>query len=613
MTATTALAADSSPTTTQTIVDRFRRRVAEQPDRDALRHRVGDEWTSMTWGGYGTIVDEVAAGLIELGIERGDRVGLLSANRPEWHVADLAILSIGAVTVPVYPTSSSSQVRYVLEDSGARACFVDTGEQLAKVLLHREEMVDLERLIGSTSFPGFDRDSVLLDLDGIRALGRKQLDADPALVSKRAAGLVPGDLATLVYTSGTTGPPKGTMLTHGSIEWTIAAMDELVGLRPTDRFLSYLPLSHIAERVTSHFGQILSGGETWFAQSLVTVPDDLRACRPTIFFAVPRVWQKFHDAITAQVASTPRPVRAAMARYVAAGHGVVAADQEGTPVDRTQRLTHAALDRTLGARLRGQIGLDQARIMVSSAAPIHPDMVRWFHAIGLPIAEVWGQTEDCGPATVNPPDAIRIGSIGRPIPGLEVRVADDGELLVRGGSVCSGYWKQPEATAALIDDDGWMVTGDLGSIDDDGYVHITGRKKDLIINAAGKNIAPSEIESRLQMEPLIGQAVVLGDGRRYLVALLTVDADELANWRGSSRSFSDLGPWSVDPALLEEIGASVQRVNREHAPVEQIKYWRVLPEPLTVAGGELTPTLKVKRDVVADRQSELVEEMYAES
>jgi long-chain acyl-CoA synthetase len=251
-------------------------------------------------------------------------------------------------------------------------------------------------------------------------------------------------------------------------------------------------------------------------------------------------------------------------------------------------------------------------MMVSSAAPIHPDLVRWFHALGLPIAEVWGQTEDCGPATINPPSAIRIGTVGKPLPGLGIMIADDGELLVRGGSVCAGYYGRPDATAELIGEEGWMSTGDLGAIDADGYVSITGRKKDLIINAAGKNISPSEIESRLAIEPLIGQAVVVGDGRKYLVALLTLDPDDAADWAAEHGAFADISNLINDPKLKGEVGEAVERVNREHAPVEQIKHWRLLPEPFTVEGGELTPTMKVKRSVVIDHHVDAVDEMYAD-
>ena len=596
----------------RTVVHRFRERVATQPRRPALRHHLGGEWRALDWGEYGVAVEEVAAGLIDLGIAPGDRIGLLSSNRPEWHIADLATLSIGAITVPVYPTSSSSQVAYVLGDSGARVCFVDGAEQLAKVLLHTETLPSLERIIGLTGFSGLDRMSVVIDLEQVRSDGRTILDRDPGAVSACVDGIRPDHTATLVYTSGTTGPPKGTVITHGNIEWTVDAVESMVGLSPDDRLLSYLPLSHIAERITSHVGQIASGGETWFAQSLATVPEDLRACRPTIFFAVPRVWQKFHDAILDQIAAAPRPLRALIERYVELGLRSVAASDRGTELAPFDRRVHRLLDRTIGARLRHKVGLDRARLLVSSAAPIHPDLIRWFLALGLPIAEVWGQTEDCGPATINPPDAIRIGTVGLPLPGLEVRVADDGELLVRGGSVCRGYYEHPDATAELIDADGWMSTGDRGSIDADGYVTITGRKKDLIINAAGKNISPAEIESRLGMEPLIGQAVVVGDGRKYLVALLTLDSDDAADWAAEHGAFADIENLINDPALRAAVDAGVDRVNREHAPVEQIKRWRLLSEPFSVEGGELTPTMKVKRSVVIEQHTDAVEEMYTD-
>jgi long-chain acyl-CoA synthetase len=596
----------------RTVVHRFRDRVRSQPERPALRHHVGGDWVDLNWGEYGRRVEETAAGLTTLGVEHGDRVGLLSGNRPEWHIADLAILSVGAITVPVYPTSSSSQVAYVLHDSGSKVCFVDSAEQLSKVLLHIEDLPQLELIVGLVSFPGFDRDSLMIDLDRLRFEGRAVLTSDPDAVEGRVAQVGQDDIATLVYTSGTTGPPKGTVLTHGNLEWTITAVESMVGLSPDDRLLSYLPLSHIAERIVSHIGQIVSGGETWFAQSLATVPEDLRACRPTIFFAVPRVWQKFHDAMLDQIAAKPRPIRALIEKYVALGIASVKAAEGGPALTTTQARLHVTLDRTIGAQLRHKVGLDQARMVVSSAAPIHPDLVRWFHAVGLPIAEVWGQTEDCGPATLNPPTAIKIGTVGIPLPDLEVQVASDGELLVRGGSVCAGYYGHDEATAELIDADGWMSTGDLGAIDEDGYVSITGRKKDLIINAAGKNISPSEIESRLSMEPLIGQAVVVGDGRKYLVALLTLDSDDAADWAAEHGAFADISNLINDPALRAEIAAGVERVNREHAPVEQLKNWRLLPEPFTVEGGELTPTMKVKRSVVIDLNSDAVEEMYAD-
>jgi long-chain acyl-CoA synthetase len=404
------------PTTQRTVVRRFRDRVSGQPSRPALRSNVDGTWTPLTWGEYGTAVEETAAGLLALGVSPGDRVALLSGNRAEWHIADLAVLSIGAITVPIYPTNSSSQVAFVLGDSSARVCFVEGSDQIAKVLLHLGELPNLERLVGLVDLPGLDRSGLVVDLRRLRSDGRSGLADDHDLVARAAEHIELDDTATLVYTSGTTGPPKGAVLTHGNLDWTAAAVESMVGLSPDDRFLSYLPLSHIAERITSHIGQIVSGGETWFARSLATVPEDLRACRPTVFFAVPRVWQKFHDAILERVSERPKPLRAVIERYVELGLAAIRAGDQGSALEPRVARQHRVLDRTVGAMLRRSIGLDRARVIVSSAAPIHPDLVRWFHAIGIPIAEVWGQTEDCGPATLNPPTRSGSGPSGCPCP-----------------------------------------------------------------------------------------------------------------------------------------------------------------------------------------------------
>ena len=591
------------PMRLDTIVHRFRARAAGQPRRTAMRHVVDGHWSTISWADYATAVEEAAVGLMALGVEPGDRVAVLSSNRPEWHIADLAIMSAGAVTVPVYPTSSSSQVAYVLDNSDARVCFVDDTEQLAKVLLHVASLPMLERIVSFGAAAGLDRASVLITLDDLRA----GADA-PSLLDARVDALSPDDLATLVYTSGTTGPPKGVCITHRNITFTLDSVDSILDLSPGDRLLSYLPLSHIAERATSHFGVVQAGGETWFARSLATVADDLQACRPTIFMAVPRVWQKLHDVIIDELDAIPVHLGGPLDRLVAAATDPTRPRRSLKGL--ATRVAAGVANQTIGRAVRRKLGLDQARFVVSAAAPIHVDLVRWFHGIGLPIAEVYGQTEDCGPATINPPDAIRVGSVGRAIPGVEIRAANDGELLVRGDSVCAGYFRMPDATAELIDAAGWMSTGDLGRIDDDGYVWLTGRKKDLIINAAGKNIAPSEIEARLSMEKLVGQAVVIGDGRRYLTALLTLDADAAAEWADHHGASDDIADLIHDARVRDEIDAAVGRVNREHAPVEQIKYWRLLPSPLTVEGGELTPTYKVKRTVVAERYADLVETMY---
>jgi long-chain acyl-CoA synthetase len=594
----------------RTLVDLFFDRASRWSERPALRYVHEGEWRPVSWAEYGASVREVAAGLVALGVEGGDRVGILAANQPRWHMADVGILAAGAVSVPAYPTGAASQVAHVLGHSESRVCFVGDRDQLAKLLLGRPRLPKLERVVMLREPPDGLDDDLVLTFDDLCSLGRQRLEQQPGLLDDRARALRPDAIATIVYTSGTTGPPKGTMITHENVAETIRSLTSVVSVGPTDRFLSFLPLSHIAERCTSHLGQILSGGETWFARSLATLAEDLRACRPTIFFAVPRVWEKFQQAVQSELGRAPGLVRTQAERMIDLGHAMVAA-QEGLRHPPTWRelLAYRALDLTLGARIRRRMGLDRGRIFVSSAAPVDPDLLRWFRAIGIPIAEVYGQTEDCGPTTMNRPGRIRIGTVGEPLPGLDVRIAPDGEVLVQGPNVCAGYWNDPDATSALLDE-GWMHSGDLGAFDG-GYLRIIGRKKDLIVTSSGKNIAPQDIETHLRAEPFVSQAVVVGDRRKFLTALIALDSEAVEAAIGGPDGHGATEVLATHPDVERELTAAVARLNAGRAPAERIKAWRVLPRELTVAGGELTPTLKVKRAVVIDRFGDLVDEMYA--
>ncbi|HEY7134922.1 MAG TPA: long-chain fatty acid--CoA ligase [Acidimicrobiia bacterium] len=597
--------------TSHTIVDVFRRQVRDRASAPALRRNVDGRWETITWAEYGEIVGEITAGLVALGVEPGDRVGLLSQNRVEWVEADVGVIAAGAVTVPVYPTSAASQVAYVLSHSGARVAFVENDEQLGKIFEQRDALPALERVVVFGSDEIRLDDPFVMTLDELREIGGDLLQRDPRVVDDRAAGVRGEDLVTLVYTSGTTGPPKGAMLTHRNVTATIDSILQVISIGPDDRFLSYLPLSHIAERTTSHFGQIVSGGETWFARSIGTIAEDLPACRPTVFFAVPRVWEKFRDALLREIDHQHGPRRMLADWYLALGPGWVAEHQGGPLQSLPKKSTYLALDRVVGATIRRTVGLDAARILVSAAAPVHPDLLRWLHGIGLPVIEVYGQTEDCGPTTMNPPEAARIGTVGPPLPDVDVRLADDGEVLVKGPNVCAGYFNNPEGTAELIDADGWMHSGDVGRFDG-AYLMITDRKKDLIITAHGKNIAPQEIETRLKYEPLISQAVVIGEGRPYLTALITLDPDETARWCGERGKPREPEALAWDAELRDEIEAAVDRTNAELSHVETIRKWRILPQDFTIAAGELTPTLKVRRAIVAEHYAGVIEEMYAE-
>ena len=385
--------------------------------------------------------------------------------------------------------------------------------------------------------------------------------------TKRASGVVPEQPATFVYTSGTTGPPKAAVLTHANIMWTIRSAASLVHLASGERFLSFLPLSHVAERGMSEFAPIAIGGETWFARSLATVAEDLLDCRPTVFFAVPRVWEKLQMAVLdkmedgAVAHATHRP---AVPRAGPAPRGRTRGGQ--TRRRRGRPCPTPCSTPRVGARIRREIGLDRAHILITAAAPIHPDLVRWLHAIGLPVIELYGQTEVCGPTTCNPPEDNRVGTVGRALPGVRVRIAEDGEILVQGGNVCAGYFNDPTSTSELLDAEGWMHSGDLGTLDADGYLRLTGRKKDLIITAAGQNIAPLDIEMELKSHPLVSEAVVIGEGRRYLTALLTLDAEALGEWAHERGKVADYEVLAADPDLRQEIDALVALMSMLDAP-----------------------------------------------
>jgi long-chain acyl-CoA synthetase len=594
-----------------TIIEAFRANVHRIPAYPAMRRRMQAGWETLTWADYGQAVSEVTAGLADLGIGLGERVAILSRNRVEWHLADIGALVNGCVTVPIYPTSSAEQVRYILDHCGARLCFVEDDELLAKVLEVRHALPKLDRVVVFDDCDHLD-EPFLVGFASLRAIGLDRLQREPAIIDERASLVVPEQAATFVYTSGTTGPPKAAVLTHANIMWTIRSAASLVHLAAGERFLSFLPLSHVAERGMSEFAPITIGGETWFARSLASVAEDLLDCRPTVFFAVPRVWEKLQTAVLEKIDEAPWLARHMVRWYLELGRHLQAERAAGRRSTPRRTLPHAALDAVLGARMRRELGLDQAHILISAAAPIHPDLLRWLHAIGLPVIELYGQTEVCGPTTCNPPEDNRVGTVGRALPGVRVRVAGDGEILVQGGNVCAGYFNDPASTSELLDVEGWMHSGDLGALDNDGYLRLTGRKKDLIITAAGQNIAPQDIEMELKNHPLISEAVVVGEGRRYLTALLTLDAETLAEWARERGKVADFEALASDLDLRKEVDELVAVVNARRSRVEGIRKHRILAHELTIAAGELTPTLKVRRSVVCGLHTDLIEDMYAE-
>jgi long-chain acyl-CoA synthetase len=595
----------------ETITTRFHDTVERRGDAAALKYKSDGEWREISWSGYAEAVREVAMGLAALGVEPGQAVCILSTNRPEWHIADVGAMCAGAVTAPIYTTSSPSQAAYIAGHCEAAVIFVEDEEQLRKIEKERSELPALRHAVVIDDSPE-SPDGFVLSLATLRERGRAYDAEHPGEYDERRSKASPEDVATIVYTSGTTGPPKGAMLTHHNVVWTVGSLlqvfDEPFG---SGRRLSFLPLSHIAERITSHMSQVVNGIETWFAESLDTVLQDLQACRPTVFFAVPRVWEKFYAGIQARLAGLPEEQRMAAEGAVYVSTAVVEMRQAGEePIEEMTHGLHEAEEKMFGP-LRAALGLDQCVFFISGAAPINLDILKFFHAVNMPIAEVYGQTEGTGPTSLNPRDRIKIGTVGPPIPGVEVRIAEDGEVLVKGGNVFAGYFRNDEATAEMLSD-GWMQTGDVGELDADGYLKITDRKKDLIITASGKNVAPQELENALKYHPLISQAVVIGDRRPYLVALITLDQEALpkfAEERGLTAT--DPAELSLDPAVQEVVAGAVESVNSEFSRAEGIKRWKVLTRDFLMEAEEITPTLKVRRRAIVEKFTADIDELYA--
>ena len=604
----------------QTIIERFWERVQEMPQSVALRYKSGDGWKDITWRDYGIEVRRVGKALMALGLGHGDKMALLSGNRPEWHIADVGCMSIGASSAPIYVTNSPEQVRHVIDDSDSRVAVVETPDQLEKVLKVRGELDKLEKVVVMQGYDGSADADFVLGWDDFLASGS---DITDDAYDEAVAGVKPEDLATFVYTSGTTGNPKGVMLTHGNI-WATALSSEAIiplGEAARGRALSYLPLSHIAEHMLTHLLQIYYGTVTWFAGGLDTLIPDLQACKPTYFFGVPRVWEKFYAGVQAKMAAAdPNDRKAKLAKKaIALGRKITEAEQEavrngGTMADAKvsigDKAQLALLDKLVLHKIRAAFGFDELELALSSAAPLSPDLIWFFHSVGIKIAEGYGQSEDNGPTSWNPPDAIKIGTVGKAMPGVEVKTAEDGEIIVRGPNVMKGYYKNDKATAETIKD-GWLLSGDVGEFDEHGYLKITDRKKDLIITAGGKNIAPQEIENKIKSShALISQVVVIGDRRPFLTALVTLDPEKAPSWAKEQGIEGDGAAIASHERTLKEIEGAINEVNKNLAKVEGVKKFRVLERDFLQEENEITPTMKVKRKSINEIYSDVIEDLY---
>ena len=562
--------------------------------RTAMREKHRGRWREWTWSEYAERVANVAAGLRELGVEPGDRVAIHAENRPEWVIADLAVQGLGAISMGIYPTSPESEVEYLLGHSGAKVLIAEDEEQLDKALAVRDRLPELAHL-------------VVIDPRGVRVEAKPDLITFAELegghgnalarYAESVAALDPAKTAILVYTSGTTGPPKGAMITHANLVASGRTFVEGLGGTPDDEVLSYLPLCHIAERLTSVIDSVWAGSVVNFGEGGPSFPNDLREVQPTVFLGVPRVWEKMLASTEIRMADASRLKRALYRFCLRQG-------RNGSLRLLCELLVFRAL--------REKLGMVRVRTALSGAAPIAPQVLEYLRAIGIDVREGYGQTENTAICTLNPADDVRLGTVGKPLDGVELRIAEDGEILTRSAGVFQGYFRDPRATAQALEPDGWLHTGDVGELDEDGFLRITDRKKDIIITAGGKNISPSEIENRLKVSPFVREAVVIGDRRKHLTALIGIEADTVGNWatrRGLAyTTYADL---SAKPEVYHLIETVVAEVNNEFAQVERIKRFSLIDKELDHEGGELTATHKVKRRALQTRFADRIEAMYS--
>jgi long-chain acyl-CoA synthetase len=584
-----------------TIAEAFRITAANRADDVAIRTK-GDE-VSWTWGELRERVDALAAGLAGLGLTRGDTVALLLANRPEFHLADLAVMTVGATPFSIYVQYGPDQIRHVATDSGARMIITEQ-QFLDNVLEARKELPGVEQVI---VVDGEAPDGVLT-LDEVVAAPDPDFDVDASV-----AQIGPQDVLTIIYTSGTTGPPKGVQLSHRNLLAAVAGVEELIDLPYDGRVISWLPSAHVAERNAHHYIPIVYGLQVTCCPNAREVLGYLPEVKPSWFFAVPRIWEKLKSGLEAMVAGQPPEQRERSEAALRDAVEKVRLEQRGeeVPADLAARVQEA--DREMFAGLRTMLGLDEVKAIHVGAAPTPVEVLEFFHAIGLPLAELWGMSETCGAGAVNPPERIKIGTVGPAAPGVEIKLDSDGEVLIKSDVVMLGYRNLPDKTAEVMTDDGWLRTGDIGQLDDDGYLKIVDRKKEIIINAAGKNLSPANVEAALKASSsLIGQAACIGDGRRYNTALIVLDSDFAPAWAAQHGiEDSSLEALAHDERMRAAVQEGVDAANAKLARVEQIKYFTIVEGDWLPGGDELTPTMKLKRKPIDAKYAEAIDAMYA--
>jgi len=589
----------------------FRQAVQKYGDRVAMRKKEYGLWHDISWNEYYTLATYVGSALISMGLKKGDCVSIIGDNCPEWVIIDLGIQCAGGVAVGVYSTNAWPQVEYVVQDSESKFFFVENEEQLDKWLHFRDNVASLKKVIvwdleGLRHF----EDPMVMTYEGLVGFGRKIVEKNPNLFEKRMDEVTPDDLSVLVYTSGTTGPPKGAMLTHRNVTWMGQAITKDNPVYDTDEVMSFLPLCHIFERLFSVFVHITHGYTVNFIESLDTVTDNMGEISPTVGYAVPRIWEKYLSAVYIKMSDATWFKRLVFGIAFKIGQKRATLTMNFKPVpfylEVLYQLAHLAVFRKLKERL----GFDRLRVAYSGAAPISPDVLHFFQSIGVDLIEGYGQTEGTGVTCASRIGKVKFGTVGPPLQGVEVKIAGDGEILVRSPGVFKGYYRNPEATKETIRD-GWLYSGDVGELDEDGYLKITDRKKDIIVTAGGKNITPQYIENKLKASSYINDAVVIGDNRRFITSLIMIDEDNVVKYAQDNKiQFSTYKDLTQSSEIIKLIQGEVDKVNETLSRVEQVKKFTMLPKKLYEEDGEVTPTMKVKRKYVNEAFSDLIEAMY---
>ena len=606
---------EPQPLPFETAHEMFWQRVAELGDAPMMRQKDLGIWRTYSWREVGTIVSEIAAGLASLGFQPGETASVLANTSREWVWTDLAVLSAGGICNGIYPTDAAAQVQYLCQDSASSYLFVEDDEQLDKFLEVRDALPAIRKVV-VFDMEGLDElgDPQVIGLDELRALGRERLRAHPGLIDERRTTRGAQDVAILVYTSGTTGRPKGAMITHANLCAVLSGLSSSLfeGMPEGGERIAFLPLCHIAERMIGEYIPIMRRSVTNFVENPETVFENLREVQPHVFFAVPRVWEKIYSQVMITLSEAGRLQKLAYAWAVGVGGRVAQSEVRGAAPGPWLALQHALANFLVLDNVRRMTGMSRVQMALTGAAPISPDLIRWYRSLGVPLREGWGMTETTAGGTVNPRQAPKAGSIGVPGPGLEMRIAEGtDEILLRGPNVIRGYLNQPDKTAEAIDAEGWLHTGDVGRVDDEGYFYITDRMKDIIITAGGKNITPSEWENQLKFSPYVTDAVVIGDKRAFLTAIIMIDQENVERFaQERDIPFSNYASLTRSPEILELIQSEVDRVNKQFARVEQVKKFFLLDRQLTAEDEELTPTMKLKRKLVQTKYAEQIEAMY---